>query len=658
MPASRRSLTYLFIGAAVIVVAALLYRNFPSQSAKTAQTGQLYQAVANYKATSSDRPNTISGDPNQAAEIQGDGQTVLWFAQDNTRYTTTASSGDSVTKVFADNGYYNFKVDSGSGSNFLLSVILPNLILFGLMALILLWIFRQTQSGNNQAMSFGRSRARLLAGDKPAITFADVAGVDEAKQELNEIVEFLKYPDKFAAVGARIPKGVLLVGPPGTGKTLLSKAVAGEAGVPFFSISGSEFVEMFVGVGASRVRDLFDQAKKNSPCIVFVDEIDAVGRQRGAGLGAGHDEREQTLNQLLVEMDGFETNTHVIVIAATNRPDVLDPALLRPGRFDRHVTLDRPDIKGRLAILQVHAKNKPLDPKVELEVLAKQTPGFSGADLSNLINEAAILAARASHKLIGMEEMEESIIRVMAGPERKSRVISEKEKNIVAYHEIGHARVAKSLPNSDPVHKVSVISRGQALGWTAYLPTEDRYLASKGELEDRIAMALGGRVAEEVMFGEITSGAGDDIRRVTDIAKKMVTELGMSSRLGPRAFGQREEMVFLGRDLGEQRNYSEETAGEIDEEIHAIVDAGYKKAREILTRRKEDMIKLAEYLKEVETMDGDDIDKILRGETPIDGGPSITERLRQSEAKVAREAEKKAKEDARTRPFRPEPSPS
>jgi cell division protease FtsH len=452
---------------------------------------------------------------------------------------------------------------------------------------------------------------------------------------------------------------VLLIGPPGTGKTLISKAVAGEAGVPFFSISGSEFVEMFVGVGASRVRDLFDQAKKNSPCIVFVDEIDAVGRQRGAGLGGGHDEREQTLNQLLVEMDGFETSTHVIVIAATNRPDVLDPALLRPGRFDRHVTLDRPDIKGRLAILQVHAKNKPLDPKVNLEVLAKQTPGFSGADLSNLINEAAILAARANNKMIGMPEMEESIIRVMAGPERKSRVISDKEKNIVAYHEIGHALVAKSLPNADPVHKVSVISRGQALGWTAYLPEEDRYLASKGELEDRIAMALGGRVAEEIMFGEITSGAGDDIRRVTDIARKMVTELGMSTRLGPRAFGQREEMVFLGRDLGEQRNFSDATAGQIDEEIHSIVDAGYKKAKEILTRRKADMIKLAEYLKEVETMDGDDLDKILRGETPIPSGPSITEQARTREAKTARdakEAERKAKEAAR--PFRPEPSPS
>jgi cell division protease FtsH len=591
-----------------------------------------------------------------ASSVATSSTEIKWSDKSGHQYKTVVNP--DLVKLDTDlQAKLNINYQSQSSSSIFLSI-LPNIIFLVLIGAFMWYMLRQTQSGNNQAMSFGRSRARMLAGDKPLVTFADVAGVEEAKQELSEIVEFLKFPDKFTALGARIPKGVLLVGPPGTGKTLISKAVAGEAGVPFFSISGSEFVEMFVGVGASRVRDLFDQAKKNSPCIVFVDEIDAVGRQRGAGLGGGHDEREQTLNQLLVEMDGFETNTHVIVIAATNRPDVLDPALLRPGRFDRHVTLDRPDIKGRLAILQVHAKNKPLDPKVNLETLAKQTPGFSGADLSNLINEAAILAARANHKLIGMEEMEESIIRVMAGPERKSRVISDKEKNIVAYHEIGHALVAKSLPNADPVHKVSVISRGQALGWTAYLPVEDRYLASKGELEDRIAMALGGRVAEEVMFGEITSGAGDDIRRVTDIAKKMVTELGMSTRLGPRAFGQREEMVFLGRDLGEQRNYSEETAGEIDEEIHAIVDAGYKKAKEILTRRKDDMIKLAEYLKEVETMDSDDIDKILRGETPTAAGLSITERVRQSEAKVAMEAEKNAKEDGRSRPFRPEPSPS
>jgi cell division protease FtsH len=592
-----------------------------------------------------------------SSTASGSSNEIDWSDKSGHQYKTVVNT--DLTKLDSDlQQKLNITYKSQSSSSLFLSI-LPNIIFLVLIGAFMWYMLRQTQSGNNQAMSFGRSRARMLAGDKPLVTFGDVAGVEEAKQELSEVVEFLKFPDKFTALGARIPKGVLLIGPPGTGKTLISKAVAGEAGVPFFSISGSEFVEMFVGVGASRVRDLFDQAKKNSPCIVFVDEIDAVGRQRGAGLGGGHDEREQTLNQLLVEMDGFETSTHVIVIAATNRPDVLDPALLRPGRFDRHVTLDRPDIKGRLAILQVHAKNKPLDPKVNLEVLAKQTPGFSGADLSNLINEAAILAARANNKMIGMPEMEESIIRVMAGPERKSRVISDKEKNIVAYHEIGHALVAKSLPNADPVHKVSVISRGQALGWTAYLPEEDRYLASKGELEDRIAMALGGRVAEEIMFGEITSGAGDDIRRVTDIARKMVTELGMSTRLGPRAFGQREEMVFLGRDLGEQRNFSDATAGQIDEEIHSIVDAGYKKAKEILTLRKGDMIKLAEYLKEVETIDGDDLDKILRGETPTPQGPSITEQARTREAKTAqdaREAERKANESPR--PFRPEPSPS
>jgi cell division protease FtsH len=643
MRLQRRGVVYLLL---LVVFVGLIY-----------MLSKSYAGFGNSPAEKSYADMIRAADNGEVASAVGVSSTeIKWSDKSGHQYKTVVNP--DLTKLDTDlQKKLNINYQSQSSSSIFLSI-LPNIIFLVLIGAFMWYMLRQTQSGNNQAMSFGRSRARMLAGDKPLVTFADVAGVEEAKQELSEIVEFLKFPDKFTALGARIPKGVLLVGPPGTGKTLISKAVAGEAGVPFFSISGSEFVEMFVGVGASRVRDLFDQAKKNSPCIVFVDEIDAVGRQRGAGLGGGHDEREQTLNQLLVEMDGFETNTHVIVIAATNRPDVLDPALLRPGRFDRHVTLDRPDIKGRLAILQVHAKNKPLDPKVNLETLAKQTPGFSGADLSNLINEAAILAARANHKLIGMEEMEESIIRVMAGPERKSRVISEKEKNIVAYHEIGHALVAKSLPNADPVHKVSVISRGQALGWTAYLPVEDRYLASKGELEDRIAMALGGRVAEEVMFGEITSGAGDDIRRVTDIAKKMVTELGMSTRLGPRAFGQREEMVFLGRDLGEQRNYSEETAGEIDEEIHAIVDAGYKKAKEILTRRKDDMIKLAEYLKEVETMDSDDIDKLLRGETPTAAGLSITERVRQSEAKVAMEAEKKAKEDGRSRPFRPEPSPS
>jgi cell division protease FtsH len=506
--------------------------------------------------------------------------------------------------------------DKNNSGSYLLSVLLPNIILVILIAAFMWWVLRQTQSGNNQAISFGRSRARLIAGDKPAITFADVAGVEEAKQELTEIVEFLKYPEKFVALGARIPKGVLLVGPPGTGKTLLSKAVAGEAGVPFFSISGSEFVEMFVGVGASRVRDLFDQAKKNSPCIVFVDEIDAVGRQRGAGLGGGHDEREQTLNQLLVEMDGFDTNTHVIVIAATNRPDVLDPALLRPGRFDRHVTLDRPDIKGRRAILDVHARNKPLDTTVDLDVLARQTPGFSGADLANLINEAAILAARANQKVIGMVQLEEAIARVIAGPERKSRRISDHEKEIIAYHEVGHALVMKALPHTDPVHKISIISRGMALGWTLSLPEEDKYLISRDELMDQIAGIMGGRVAEEIVFGDITSGAENDIQKATQMARRMVTQWGMSDKLGNVAMGHREELVFLGRDLGEQRNYSEEVAAIIDEEIRSIVNHGYQTATAILTQQRHKMDVVVEKLKVVETLDGKELDELLALEAP------------------------------------------
>jgi cell division protease FtsH len=513
-------------------------------------------------------------------------------------------------------GTVQLKFEKNGSGSYLLSVLLPNIILVILIGAFMWWVLRQTQSGNNQAISFGRSRARLIAGDKPAVTFADVAGVEEAKQELTEIVEFLKYPEKFVALGARIPKGVLLVGPPGTGKTLLSKAVAGEAGVPFFSISGSEFVEMFVGVGASRVRDLFDQAKKNSPCIVFVDEIDAVGRQRGAGLGGGHDEREQTLNQLLVEMDGFDTNTHVIVIAATNRPDVLDPALLRPGRFDRHVTLDRPDIKGRRAILDVHARNKPLDSTVDLDVLARQTPGFSGADLANLINEAAILAARANQKVIGMLELEEAIARVIAGPERKSRRISDHEKEIIAYHEVGHALVMKALPHTDPVHKVSIISRGMALGWTLSLPEEDKYLISRDELMDQIAGLMGGRVAEEIVFGDITSGAENDIQKATQLARRMVTQWGMSDKLGNVTMGHREELVFLGRDLGEQRNYSEEVAAVIDEEIRSIVNHGYQTAKTILTKQRNKMDVVVEQLKIVETIDGKELDEIIAREEP------------------------------------------
>jgi len=482
--------------------------------------------------------------------------------------------------------------------------ILVSFIPFIAIGALLIFMMRQAQGSNNQALSFGKSRARMFMGNKPTVTFADVAGVEEAKQELQEIVEFLKYPEKFAALGARIRKGLLLVGPPGTGKTLISRAVAGEAGVPFFSISGSEFVEMFVGVGASRVRDLIDQSKRNSPCIVFVDEIDAVGRQRGAGLGGSHDEREQTLNQILVEMDGFDTNTNVIVIAATNRPDVLDPALLRPGRFDRQVVLDRPDIRGRVAILQVHAKGKPLDKNISLDTLAKQTPGFSGADLSNLLNEAAILGARRNKRTIGMSELEEAIDRVVAGPARKSRIISEREKAITAYHEIGHALVARLLPNTDPVHKVSIVARGQAGGFTMLLPTEDRYLWSKPQFEDMLAYVLGGHVAELIIFGEVTTGASNDIERVTKIARSMVTEYGMSSRIGPMALGHKEELVFLGRDFGEQRNYSEQTAREIDEEVRNIIQEAFDKAYNIVMQNKTRMIMISERLIKEETLEG------------------------------------------------------
>jgi cell division protease FtsH len=451
----------------------------------------------------------------------------------------------------------------------------------------------------------------MFAGNRPTITFADVAGVEEAKQELAEVVEFLKYPDKFAALGARIPRGVLLVGPPGTGKTLLSRAVAGEAGVPFFSISGSEFVEMFVGVGASRVRDLFDQAKRNAPCIVFVDEIDAVGRQRGAGLGGSHDEREQTLNQILVEMDGFDTNTNVIVIAATNRPDVLDPALLRPGRFDRQVVLDNPDIRGRIQVLEVHARGKPFEKNVNLPALAKQTPGFSGADLANLLNEAAILAARRNKKAIGMHELEEAIDRVISGPERKSRIISEKEKAITAYHEVGHALVARMLPNIDPVHKITIVARGLAGGYTRLLPTEDRYLYTESQFKETLAWSLGGHAAEQLIFGEVTTGASNDIERATALSRQMVTQYGMSQKLGPRAFGKKEELVFLGREIGEQRNYSEAVAQEIDNEIRNLINEAYSVAREVLIRHKDKLITVSEKLMIEETIEGPAFDEIM-----------------------------------------------
>jgi cell division protease FtsH len=482
------------------------------------------------------------------------------------------------------------------------------LVLTGLLPLIIIggfiyFMMRQAQGTNNQALSFGKSRARMFLGNKQVVTFADVAGVDEAKMELQEVVEFLKFPEKFNTLGARIPRGVLLVGPPGTGKTLLARAVAGEAGVPFFSISGSEFVEMFVGVGASRVRDLFDQAKRNSPCIVFVDEIDAVGRQRGAGLGGSHDEREQTLNQILVEMDGFDTNTGVIVVAATNRPDVLDPALLRPGRFDRQVILDRPDMKGRVAILKVHSKGKPLDKQVSIEDIARQSPGFSGADLANLINEGAILAARRNRKVIVMTDFEEALERIVAGPERKSRVISDAEKLVIAYHEGGHAVVQRILPKCDPVQKVTIISRGMALGYTMALPTEDRYLQSKTEFEDKIAGLLGGNVSERMVFGDTTTGSSNDIEKATDLARRMVTEFGMSDRLGPLSFGKRDELVFLGREIGEQRNYSDEIAKTIDEEVRAIVDRAFERASQVLEDHRDRLDALAAKLIAEETVD-------------------------------------------------------
>jgi cell division protease FtsH len=488
-----------------------------------------------------------------------------------------------------------------------LGTILPTLLVVGM-----IWfMFRQAQGTNNQALSFGKSRARMFTGDQPTVTFNDVAGVEEAKEELQEVVEFLKEPEKFITLGARIPKGVLLVGAPGTGKTLMAKAVSGEAGVPFFSISGSEFVEMFVGVGASRVRDLFDQAKRHSPCIVFVDEIDAVGRHRGAGLGGSHDEREQTLNQILVEMDGFDTDTNVIVIAATNRPDILDPALLRPGRFDRRVVLDRPDMNGREAILKVHLRGKPLAPDVDVRILAKLTPGFVGADIANLINESAILAARRNKKYIEMSEFQEAIERVIAGPERKSRLIREEEKEIIAYHEAGHAVVQNTLTHCDPVRKITIVSRGMSLGYTMSLPEDDHLLQSKGKFRDELAGLLGGRVAEELMFGDVTTGASNDLERATELARKMVTRYGMSEALGAMTFGQKEELIFLGREISEQRDYSEATAQQIDSEVRGFIEEAHDRAEQVLTEHRDKLVAVATRLIEVETLDAEEFQAVM-----------------------------------------------
>jgi cell division protease FtsH len=514
-----------------------------------------------------------------------------------------------ITTLREHNVNFNFEA---SNTPSIWGLLLQTLLPVVLVLLAFFFIMQQTQGSGNRVMQFGRSRAKLHTDDRKRVTFDDVAGIEEVKEELVEIVDFLKHPKRYMELGARIPKGVLLFGSPGTGKTLLAKAVAGEAGVPFFSISGSDFVEMFVGVGASRVRDLFEQAKKNSPCIVFIDEIDAVGRQRGAGYGGGHDEREQTLNQLLVEMDGFGANEGIIIMAATNRPDVLDPALLRPGRFDRQIVLDRPDLKGRTAIFKVHAKGKPLDTDVDLEVLAKRTPGFTGADIANLMNEAALLAARRRKKKISHEDLEDAIDRVMAGgPEKKSRVISDKERRVTAWHEAGHAVVGHMLAYMDPLHKISIIPRGRAMGYTMFLPVEDRYNITKSEILDRMAMALGGRAAEEITFGEITSGAYDDIERTTGMARRMVTEWGMSDKLGPLTFGAKQDEVFLGRDIARQRNYSEEVAGMIDEEVRSFVHDAYERARTILTTHRDALDKLSQVLLEKESLEGKELNDLL-----------------------------------------------
>jgi cell division protease FtsH len=613
-PRNRYSIIYLLLFVAII---AMVVYNFSQQAA-------MQDAL-----TITDLSQEIQRSPNAIQRIVVDDNRLRIHYVDGTEGVSHKEGTATLVEQLRDLGVTTEQLQTMSiehrppsawlGIMTALGWILPFLIL----GAIFFFVFRQAQGSNNAAMSFGKSRARMFTGDQPTVTFEDVAGVEEAKEELREVVEFLREPEKFISLGARIPKGVLLVGPPGTGKTLMAKAVSGEAGVPFFSISGSEFVEMFVGVGASRVRDLFEQAKRHSPCIVFVDEIDAVGRQRGAGLGGSHDEREQTLNQMLVEMDGFDTDTSVIIVAATNRPDILDPALLRPGRFDRRVVLDRPDMRGREAILKVHAKGKPLDPSVNLGTLAKSTPGFVGADLENLVNEGAILAARRNKKLIGQSELEEAIERVIAGPERRSRLISEAEKRIVAYHEAGHAIVAHVLPNTDPVHKVTIVARGMAGGYTMALPQEDRTLMSRGKILDDLAFTLGGRAAEELVFSDITSGASNDLERVTKMARSMVTRLGMSDELGPMVYGQKEELIFLGREISEQRDYSEAVAELIDKEVRRVVNEAYDRAKNILTQYREKLDAVADRLLEVETISRDEFEKLFPPPVPKKNGTPV-----------------------------------
>ena len=590
-------------------------------------------------------------------------ESVTWNTKDNT-LNVKQKDGTSYDEAYPDSDsaqaqllnslqQHDVKTEiKGKGGSSLLSLltyILPFLLFFAF------WIFlmNQMQGGGSRVMSFGKSRAKRMSVDAPKITFRDVAGADEAVQELQEIKEFLENPKKFQALGARIPKGVLLYGPPGTGKTLLARAVAGEAGVPFFSISGSDFVEMFVGVGASRVRDLFEQAKQNSPCIIFMDEIDAVGRHRGAGMGGGHDEREQTLNQLLVEMDGFEMKDNIILIAATNRPDILDPALLRPGRFDRQIVVDRPDRKGRKHILEVHTRGKPLAQNIDLDALAGQTPGFTGADLANLINEAALLTARGNKREITMLELEEGIMRVIAGPEKKSRVMSEKERLVTAYHELGHAIVGHLLPNSDPVHKVSIISRGQALGYTISLPTEDKFLTTRAELNDTMAMTLGGRAAEEIVFSEITTGASNDLEKVTETAKQMVMRFGMSERLGPRVFGHDRSMPFLGREFSAEPDYSDEVAREIDDEVRRMVEDAHQTSKDILSEHREQLDTISRILLERETIEADEFIALLEGKPEDEVFAKDEEEAKPPEAPAVEE-KGTAREGPKPRP-RPRP---
>ena len=639
----RNSFIYLLILVGVIAIVFTLFGTGGGESKEKVDLAVFVADVENHRWVEE--------------SVEVDGNNVTWKvmqADGEKTFKTKLEKNDTVRGVLEDAGIPieeqpKVAVKGGGFDWFGIFINFLPLIIFGG---LLIFLMRQAQGGNTQAMSFGKSKARLFTGTRTGITFTDVAGVEEAKEELHEIVEFLKWPEKFIALGARIPRGVLLLGPPGTGKTLLAKAVAGEAAVPFFSISGSEFVEMFVGVGASRVRDLFDQAKRNSPCIIFIDEVDAVGRHRGAGLGGSHDEREQTLNQILVEMDGFDTHTNIIVVAATNRPDILDPALLRPGRFDRQVVLDRPDIKGRWAILEVHAKDKPMDKDVSLEVMAKQTPGFSGADLANLVNESAILAARRNKKKITMAEFEEAVDRVIAGPERKSRVISPREKETIAYHEAGHALVSHILPNADPVYKITIVPRGQTGGFTRFTPAEDRNLWTRSQFQDALATILGGMVAEELVFGEMSTGPQDDLERVTKIARQMVTQWGMSERLGPRTFGKREEMVFLGREISEQRNYSEKVAEEIDEEVRRIVDEAYQSATKVLVERRAKLNQIAKHLIEVETIEGEALATLF--DAPVDEELTTAEREPEGEPE---EPKKPKKKDSRTEPRIAPPKP-